>query len=202
MAKSRFKFKIRSLLAMTATAAILLGFAMHWVRRAENQKAQLDALREERAAVGYKLPKNGIQQTIGDKIGVDMVAQPKELFLNSRPDEPVDMASIIAVDTIEHLVFNMTGVTDDDLGELHKMKNLKYLNVSSTKVSDAGISNITDLNLISLHIEHLNLTDACIDSLSKIKSLKWISATKGTFSQEAVKDLKSQLPECEIHLAN
>ena len=187
---------------MTAVVAILLAIAMQWIRRAEDQKSQLDELRANRTAIGYKLPPKGIQKMIGDKIGVDMVAKPKELFLNSRSDEPVDMASVTAVDSLEHLVFGMTGVTDDDLCELVKLKKLKHLNVSSTKISDVGIANLTDLKVVSLHIEHLDITDASIHSLSKIKSLKWISVTKGTFSQEAVSNLKELLPECEIHLAN
>lgn len=201
MKSNNMQFGIRQLLAVILVAAFVFTGLALWKARGDEQKAQVQKLRANDFAVGYKLKPSSVRAKVADKLGIDMVAKPKDLAANSASNVPIPMDDLIAMKSTEHLVFNVTGISDQDLARLDELPNLKHLNLSSTRISDEGISNISDLNLISLHIEKLDITDACTESLAEIKSLKWISVTTGTFSDAAIDTLQKRLPSCKIHLA-
>ena len=186
----------------TTVVALLCGLLAHWMTRAKTQKEQLAELNATGTNIGYKVAPNSIKGKLAEQIGIDMVAPPKEFFCNSPRHQAVDMDAILKHESVEHLVFNLTGIQDDDLNKLAQMPNLKHLNLSSTDISDDGVANLANLELISLHLQKLDLTDACIDSVTKIDTLKFLCVTKGTFSKETIAKLKKHLPDCEIAETN
>ena len=201
MKKARFELSLRFLLLLTAFAAVFLGHLSHWIYRAEQQRVEMKELRNKGCNIGYKVHANDCRAKVGDRVAMDMIASPKEIFCNVPSSERVAIDDITKISTVEHLVLSMSGVTDDDLESLDKMPNLKHLNVSGTRVSDVGIEILTDLHLISLHLNNLNLTIASAKSLGKISTLKWLDLTPGVFTESALADLKTALPDCETHFS-
>lgn len=196
------RFTILQCLAITLVCALACTGIALWKRRGYEQRKLVEKLENQEVAVSYKLQSSGLLASVAKTVGPDMVVEPKEFFVNSPQNQSVPMNDLLTMKSAEHLALNTSGVTDDDLKRLTELPNLKHLNLSSTTVSDAGIANLVDLNLISLHIQNLAITDGCIESLGHIKSLKWISVTKGTFSADAIERLQDTLPQCTINLAN
>ena len=197
--KTKFQFRIRSIALIATAIAILCALITHWISLGRAQTRRLDELRKDGINVGYKIPPNSVHRKVAEMLGNDVVASPKELFFNSPHDERIDMNSFLQIKTIDHLVFNTTGIQDEDLKRLEELPNLMHLNLSSTSITDAGIEHLRNLNLISLHVERLAISDNCIEAIAGIRSLKWLSITSGTFSIDALAKLNNSLPGCHIN---
>ena len=197
--KTKLQFRIRSIAVVTTAIALLCALITQWFSLGRAQTRRLDELRKDGINVGYKIPPNSVHRKVAEMIGNDLVASPKELFFNSPHDERIEMNSFLQIKTIDHLVFNTTGIQDEDLKRLEELPNLMHLNLSSTSITDAGIEHLRNLNLISLHLEKLVISDNCIEAIADIRSLKWLGITTGTFSNDALAKLNNSLPGCQIN---
>ena len=197
--KTKLQFRIRSIALATTAIALLCAIITHWFSLGRAQTKRLEELRKDGINVGYKVPPNSVQGKVAEMLGNDVVASPKELFFNSPHDERIDMNSFLQIKTIDHLVFNTTGIQDDDLKRLVELPNLMHLSLSSTSITDAGVEHLRNLNLISLHLERLAISDNCVDAIACIQSLKWLSISRGTFSNDSLAKLNISLPGCQIN---
>ena len=187
---------------MLAATLLSLVFALiaAWRMRGEEQRKLVAEQQKIGAAVSYAIEPDSVIAQAADALGVDMVASPKELFVNTRPGTPVDIEGIVAITSLEHLAFCATGLVDDDLPHLKKLPELKFLNLSSTAVTDRGVADLTNLRLITLHLEQTAISDAAAESLAKIKTLKYLCLDEGAMSESALKRIREALPDCKVNL--
>lgn len=200
MNNRKLQFRIRSLLIAAVAFSALFALIAAWRLRAQKQAHLVGKQREIGAAVGYSIQPESVTAKAAEAIGIDMVASPKELFVNSLPNEPVDIQGIVAIKSLEHLAFCATGLVDQDLEHLKQLPDLKHLNLSSTSVTDRGIDALTSLGLVSLHLEDTAVSDDAIESLMEINTLKYLCLSDGALSESSLQRLTRKLPMCKVKL--
>jgi hypothetical protein len=200
MKLSRVQFRIRSLLIAATLFSVAFALVAAWRLRGEQQRKLVAEQQKLGAAVSYALEPDSLTAEAAEALGVDMVANPKELFVNTPPGTPVDIEGIVAITSLEHLAFCATGLVDDDLRHLKNLPKLKFLNLSSTDVTDRGVAVLTNLHLISLHLEQTAVSDASAESLAKIKTLMYLCLDEGAMSESALQRIREALPDCKVNL--
>jgi Leucine-rich repeat (LRR) protein len=103
--------------------------------------------------------------------------------------------------------FNLTGTgfADDDLAQLSAWPaspNLYSLNLTGTKVTDAGIRHLKKLSHVTeLDLSHTQISDTGLDDLKKVTTLKHLKlrGLNERLSDAAAADLKRALPMLELH---
>jgi hypothetical protein len=110
------------------------------------------------------------------------------------------------VDTISDLpnlerlsLFGSSGLTDKSLGMLAKRgRHLKYLHLNSKRFTDQGVRELTALKqLEQLSLSSGPLTDACAESIQKLKNLRHLDLPIKTIDDRALRQLAS-LSKLEI----
>jgi len=192
------RFRIKTLLIATSLIAVACAMLAAWRTIAHEQRGLVTKQEELGAAVNYALKPESMTAKAAEVVGVDMVASPKELFVNTPPGAPVDIEGIVAIKSLEHLAFCATGLQDADLPYLKHLPKLKFLNLSSTDITNRGIEYLTNLRLISLHLEQTRISDAAAASLAKIETLRYLCVDEGAMSDSALQKIRSTLPDCTI----
>lgn len=110
-------------------------------------------------------------------------------------------ARLTATQYLERLELDVNPLHDESAIRIGRMTSLKFLTLSSTDVTDAGVCHFVNLR----HLEHLNLsdnaavTDHGICCLSSCKSLRWIYLNGTSITDDALLCL-SAIP-CLSHLS-
>ena len=83
---------------------------------------------------------------------------------------------------------------------LRGLNSLKYLDLTGTKVTDAGLVHLKGLaNLEALMLTHTQVTDAGLVHLEGLANLKCLDLRRSPqVTDEGVEKLQQSLPDCEI----
>jgi len=133
--------------------------------------------------------------TESTELGINLTSE-SERKLREKLHEEGD-AALQGISNLTCLeVLNLWGANvSSDVSPLEKLTNLKWLNLSST-----GISNISSLkNLIKLrklYLDHTNVSD--VSSLKNLVNLEWLSLDSTKVSSADCKELQQNLPQTEI----
>lgn len=66
-------------------------------------------------------------------------------------------------------------------------------------ITDAGIKDLVEFDQISeLHLNNTKITDASVASLKKLQHLSILSLGKTEVTEAAARDLRIELPNCQI----
>lgn len=99
-------------------------------------------------------------------------------------------------------VFNMKNVTDDFLvGIATHCADLRHLNISYCEiVTDGGISALSNgkCRLNSLNLKGCPISDAALNSLCSMITLRHISIEKTWCSEDGITTFKQRLPYCFV----
>ena len=92
-----------------------------------------------------------------------------------------------------------TKVTDAGLKELAALKQLTTLNLGVTQVTDAGLKELAPLKqLTTLYLHDTDVTDAGLKELTALKNLTTLHLGKTAVTDAGVKELQQALPNCQI----
>lgn len=92
-----------------------------------------------------------------------------------------------------------TDVTDQGLPHLAGLTSLTRLHLERTRVSDAGLAHLSQLeNLTYLNLYETAVTDAGLGHLEGLKNLRNLYLWQTKVTPEGVEKLKQALPDCEI----
>jgi hypothetical protein len=105
---------------------------------------------------------------------VAQLPQLRELSLSTPLVTNAGLTHLQALPRLEGLYLQGTAVTDDGMKHLSGLTNLRWLSLKGTAVSESGLTHI-----------------------SKLKSLEFVVLPVGV-SDESIRRLEAQLPECEI----
>lgn len=87
-------------------------------------------------------------------------------------DQQVAMLEPLAPQ-VAWLYLNKTGITDEALKTVGKLKQLKRLHLANTKITDTGLGYLTGLTeLETLNVYGTQVTDAALDIVAKLPKLK------------------------------
>jgi hypothetical protein len=69
-----------------------------------------------------------------------------------------------------------TGLTDDGLAHVKKLKNVVWLNLKGTKITDVGLAHLADSkSLTHLHLELTGIGDAGVGHLAGLENLQYLN---------------------------
>jgi hypothetical protein len=129
------------------------------------------------------------------------INQDMGLMLNNCPITDEGLVSLEGKHNLRWLELRRTKITDEGLKHL-RGTDLELLDLSTTKIGDAGLANLGDLdlpNLKTLALEQLkNVTDEGISHLARFKSLEFLSVAGTKVTPAGMRHLKKKLPELTI----
>ena len=103
---------------------------------------------------------------------------------------------------LETLTLDHTGITDDGLPEVAKMKTIHWLSLMACpRITDKGLSYLVAMtNLASLDVRGcVNITDKGLTNLKRMPFLKEVLLGGcESVSVHAIKDMQESLPGCRI----
>ncbi len=99
---------------------------------------------------------------------------------------------------ISGIDFNGTDINDDDLTEVAGVRNIKYLGLHSTSVTDRSMLTIKNFtNLRELEISYTDISNDSIDSLIQLRKLKKIFISGTNITEHGHVRLRDELPDCK-----
>jgi hypothetical protein len=110
------------------------------------------------------------------------------------------MEHVKRLTSLTRLELRQTRVGDEGLKILEGLANVEYLDVAATRTTDAGLAHLAALG----KLRYLDLgsnsgvTDAAVDPLGKLKTLKTLIVAQTGLTDDGVKRLSSLLPGCTI----
>ena len=183
----RPKFKIRSLLLITAVIGGVLAFYVHRVQR---QRQAVSRISDLGGSVKYDYQKASrdhanvfdpkatapgpgwLRQAVGKEFFQDVVM----IDLAGKPVTDEDLKELKKLPKLENLNLSNTRVTSAGLVHLAELKNLKELYLWNTQVDDDGLRHLAKLTrLQSLLLDGTRVTDAGLKHLEGLKELdEWL----------------------------
>ena len=122
----------------------------------------------------------------------------------SKPSGPVWLRGMLEVDlfsSVDRVLLGDTQLTDADFKNLNlkALNQLQMLDISSTKITDAGLENLNGLQqLHELWLDDNNVTDAALEHLKALKKLEFLYVSQTKITDAGVEKLRQALPNCQI----
>lgn len=106
--------------------------------------------------------------------------------------------SIVAQMTrLVELVANGTSITDRGLVEIRILRNLSALHLNETAITDRGLNHIGDLPLCLLDLGRTGISDAGLEILAKMTTIRELYLVNSGCTATGVRKLRAQLPDCD-----
>ena len=177
------RFRLKSCLAVCLLLSVWLGF---WCSAARHQRLAVRALcRNHRAMVRYDF--DGSTNMLG---GAEMSPLPAWLV------DVVGVDMFHRVKLVSVLNFHFR---DEDLPQVTRLRDLRFLFLSHTDISDDGLVVIPKLTeLEGLSLENTRIGDRSIPHLRRLRQLRWLDVSGTKISDAGMEMLKSDLPHCRI----
>jgi len=107
--------------------------------------------------------------------------------------------ALAALKDLKWLDLYQTEVTDAGLKELAGLKGLQKLRLSATGVTDAGLKHLKELKeLRELNLAATKVSDKGVKELAGLKTLRWLSLLGSDVTDKGFEELKRALPECKV----
>jgi len=123
------------------------------------------------------------------------------LMLNNCPITDEGLALFEGKKNVRWLELRKTKITDEGLKHL-RGTDLESLDISTTRIDDAGLANLAELNFPNLKTVALeglkNVTDDGIAHLERFKQLEFLSVAGTKVTPKGIKHLRSKLPNLTI----
>jgi len=218
----RLRFRLRSLLILTALVALLLTLLVHW---RNGVYAEADAVVEIEKLGGdvdydYEFDAEGLHasnravtveppgpQWLKEQFGANCLAHVSRVWLQNhdvpawkhRPAEDVELALLVPLPRLRELHLDGASITDDGLRELARHAHLEKLHLSGTKITDEGLRHLVALpRLRELNISGTKITDAAFEHLNQMPQLRMLYLG-GTAVTDAAEDAFAERhPGCDI----
>jgi hypothetical protein len=147
-----------------------------------------------------RIQSNGKPITDAELPKIAVISQDINLVLSSCPITNDGLSSLAGKSNVRCLSLAKTAVNDDGMKHLRGM-NLQSLDLSATKVTDAGLATLGECDfprLKEIALEHTSITDAGLMQLANFKTLEWVS-TKGTkVTKDGIRHFKARRPDASI----
>jgi hypothetical protein len=93
-----------------------------------------------------------------------------------------------------------TKVSDAGLPHLVGLKRLHSLELTGTKLTDAGLRTLGTIHeLVGLDVQRTSITDSGLDHLKGLTNLSWLDLRDTKVTKAGLTKLQQALPNCKIH---
>jgi len=182
--RRRFRFSLRTMLAVVVLLSLPLGWFALKMREAERQRRAVEAIRKAGGLVVY-----------------DYEMERLESRLQPDPPGPEWLRKLVGEDLFWSVVFVHPSSTfaDDDMPHLTELTKLETLHLSLTQVTDAGLKHLQALrNVTFVDLRSTQVTDAGLENLTGMTNLGTLYLSDTHVTQEGIKELGKALPNCQI----
>ncbi len=125
------------------------------------------------------------------------------LSLSEVQVSPVLVESLNQLDQLELFMLHVDDLTDDQCGDLAKVKTLFHLSVFRSKhLTPAGWKSITDAPIQSLSVSGSSVSDLTLAHLGSISELKYLSISDAPVTNEGLKHLERLTSLRSLRLTN
>ena len=213
--RHRFQFSLRTLLIFTMVCAVACGWLGKKIEQKRKEHDVVQAIRKLGGAVYY------------DYDGRDFLSPPPDSRQNAEPFGPAWLRSLLGdnfFSEVTSVSLACENLTDDGLGDIELLAQLKSLHLRDSQITDAGLTHLEALsqleNLVldtrgitDVGLEHLKrlaklqrlilpmtpqITDAGLVHLEDLTRLELLNVRGTAITVEAAAKFKKLLPECEI----
>ena len=109
-----------------------------------------------------------------------------------------DIKQIAVFSDLESLRL-MAPVKDEDFACLESLPRLNALDLSWTRISDAGVERLSRIETLKyLGLAHTNITNKSLDHLTRLKNLEILSVDGTSVSRSAVERFRKIRPTCTV----
>ena len=116
----------------------------------------------------------------------------RKVDLSKTATADADLAILAALPELLELDLRFTKVTDDGVGQVARLKNLRFLNLFRTVVSDRGLQQLSSLTeLDTLLIGGTKITSGGLAALRPLSHLRKVSVFDTAVDDAGVEHLKS-----------
>jgi hypothetical protein len=147
-----------------------------------------------------RIQSSGKQITDADLHRIAVISEDLNLVLTSCPITNDGLASLEGKNNVRCLSLSRTAVSDDGIQHLRGM-NLQSLDLSGTKVTDAGLATLAEFDcprLKEIALENTGVTDVGLTGLGKFKSLEWVSVAGTKVTKDGIRRLRAKLPDVVV----
>ena len=141
-------------------------------------------------------------QLLGEARGRVEVPDDVITMLEVLPDEACELSPLsqLGPDDLQALWLGNTLVDDDELVHVGQLTGLRWIDVQNNgDITDAGIAHLKQLtNLTWFGAHWTRVTAASLGYLAAMPQLTYVDIWGCEIPPEAVTELKSKLPECEV----
>jgi hypothetical protein len=110
-----------------------------------------------------------------------------------------DVKELSRLKNLRLLRLNGTQVTNAGLKHLAGLSELEAVDLGETQVSDAGLKEFAGLkNLRLLLLDSTKVTNEGLKELASLKSLRAVNLRKTGVTEEGVRQLEKTLPDCRV----
>jgi hypothetical protein len=210
-----FQFSLRSLLIFTIVVAVACGWLGKRIEQKRKEHEVVETIRKLGGAVYY------------DYDGRDFLSPRPDSPQNTEPFGPAWLRSLLGdsfFSEVTSVSFAHDNLTDDELGDIELLPQLKSLRLRDSQITDAGLKHLEALSqlqtlvldtrgITDVGLEHLKrlaklqrlilpmtpqITDAGLVHLKDLTRLELLNVRGTAITVEAAAKFKKLLPECEI----
>jgi hypothetical protein len=110
-----------------------------------------------------------------------------------------ELKELARLKNLRYLRLNGTQVTNAGLKQLSGLSDLQAVDLGGTQVSDAGLKELAGLkNLQVLLLDNTKVTNEGLKELTSLKALRAVNLRKTGVTEEGVRQLQKALPECRL----
>ena len=123
------------------------------------------------------------------------------LTANDVRNPSVFLTKLSSQSKLRTLSLKNAGLSDSDLKLIAQMTNLRDLTIGGNReITKKGLAYLAGCKkLKKLQIKHIPIEPGCVEALAKIKKLKLLLLSPGSFSDAEMSAMHRALPECKIH---
>lgn len=169
------QYSLRSLLALMAVAAVLLGWLRYHLNQIAKERAAVAAIRELGGGVIYE-ETGGVRDANGD-------------LIERRPAGPEWLRRLFGDDFFDSIdVIGYEGPhCREVLAQVENLRGLKFLSVTGRSVDDESLAHITKFReLRTLYLNNASITDAGVERLQALSNLEDLQLKNTPITDQAV----------------
>lgn len=122
-----------------------------------------------------------------------------EVAMPQATDSTLAKAHLKDLFPLRTINLSSTKVTDAGLANLEGLYELRALDLSGAKITDAGLEHLKRLAQLQwIDLSDTMVTDAGLVHLKKLAALEWLDLRNTNVTEEGAKILQRALPKCEI----
>jgi hypothetical protein len=210
--RRRFQFSVRSVLVFLLAVSLPLGWFAWEMQRARRQGEAVDRILAVDGGVhyDYEYDENGewsggeptaanwLRTLLGDCFFSDVQsAEPGFFGPNQFDDE--DMRHIADLPNLRYLDVASTEVTDAGLCHLSELHHLRRLCLADNNITDDGLTHLKKMtSLEDLSLASTQITDVGLGHLQGLTNLRYLGLQATSVTYEGVNELQEALPKCFV----